>query len=107
MFEAKMAGGINDPDDLVIAAFKAFDEEGELKKRQTRNASSNRFLYYLLMHLIYKRGELIVPHVLRKQSVYLFSLGIKSRCRACICKRLRSPGIDSASLCSLAGRYNK
>ncbi len=24
-----MAGGINDPDDLVIAAFKAFDEEGE------------------------------------------------------------------------------
>jgi len=30
MFEAKMAGGINDPDDLVIAAFKAFDEEGKL-----------------------------------------------------------------------------
>ena len=28
MFEAKMAGGINDPDDLVVAAFKAFDEEG-------------------------------------------------------------------------------
>lgn len=31
MFEAKMAGGINDPDDLVIAAFKAFDEEVEEK----------------------------------------------------------------------------
>ena len=28
MFEAKMAGGINDPDDLVVDAFKAFDEEG-------------------------------------------------------------------------------
>ena len=28
MFEAKMAGGINDPDDLVVNAFKAFDEEG-------------------------------------------------------------------------------
>jgi hypothetical protein len=30
MFEAKMAGGINDPDDLVVAAFKAFDEEGKI-----------------------------------------------------------------------------
>ena len=28
MFEAKMAGGVNDPDDLVVDAFKAFDEEG-------------------------------------------------------------------------------
>jgi hypothetical protein len=27
--------------------------------------------------------------------------------RARICKRLRSPGIDSANLCSLAGRYVK
>jgi hypothetical protein len=45
MFEAKMAGGINDPDDLVIAAFKAFDEEGEFKERQTRNARNNHFLY--------------------------------------------------------------
>ncbi len=27
--------------------------------------------------------------------------------RARICKRLRSPGIDSASLCSMAGRYDK
>jgi len=31
MFEAKMAGGVNDPDDLVVAAFKAFDEEVEEK----------------------------------------------------------------------------
>lgn len=28
MFEAKMAGGTNDPDELVVNAFKAFDEEG-------------------------------------------------------------------------------
>jgi hypothetical protein len=44
MFEAKMAGGINDPDDLVIAAFKAFDEEGEFKEKQTQNARNNHFL---------------------------------------------------------------
>merc|ERR1712098_332296 len=31
MFEAKMAGGVNDPDDLVVDAFKAFDEEVEEK----------------------------------------------------------------------------
>jgi hypothetical protein len=31
----------------------------------------------------------------------------KSQIRARICKRLRSQGIDSASLCSLAGRYAK
>eukprot|EP00096_Caligus_rogercresseyi_P006519 TRINITY_DN22_c0_g1_i1.p1 TRINITY_DN22_c0_g1~~TRINITY_DN22_c0_g1_i1.p1 ORF type:complete len:208 (-),score=89.76 TRINITY_DN22_c0_g1_i1:106-729(-) len=26
-FEAKMAGGVNDPDDLVVNAFKSYDEE--------------------------------------------------------------------------------
>jgi len=31
MFTTKMAGGTNDPDDLIIAAFKAFDEEVEEK----------------------------------------------------------------------------
>merc|ERR1711974_535141 len=31
MFEAKMGGGVNDPDDLVVDAFKAFDEEVEEK----------------------------------------------------------------------------
>merc|ERR1711992_85518 len=31
MFAAKMAGGVNDPDDLVVDAFKAFDEEVEEK----------------------------------------------------------------------------
>ena len=24
-----MAGGVNDPDDLIVSAFKAFDEEGD------------------------------------------------------------------------------
>jgi Ca2+-binding EF-hand superfamily protein len=31
MFEAKMSGGPNDPDDLIISAFKAYDEEVEEK----------------------------------------------------------------------------
>merc|ERR1711963_865041 len=31
MFEAKMAGGVNDPDGLVVNAFKAFDQEVEEK----------------------------------------------------------------------------
>merc|ERR1712080_90146 len=31
MFEAKMAGGVNDPDDVVVNAFKAYDEEVEEK----------------------------------------------------------------------------
>jgi len=31
MFEAKMAGGVNDPDDLIVAAFKSYDEEVEEK----------------------------------------------------------------------------
>merc|ERR1712215_589207 len=31
MFEAKMAGGVNDPDDVVVNAFEAYDEEVEEK----------------------------------------------------------------------------
>eukprot|EP00088_Acartia_fossae_P063384 TRINITY_DN7718_c0_g1_i1.p1 TRINITY_DN7718_c0_g1~~TRINITY_DN7718_c0_g1_i1.p1 ORF type:complete len:201 (-),score=116.00 TRINITY_DN7718_c0_g1_i1:357-959(-) len=31
MFEAKMAGGPNDPDDLIVNAFKAYDDEVEEK----------------------------------------------------------------------------
>merc|ERR1712121_18401 len=31
MFEAKMAGGVKDPDELIVDAFKAFDEEVEEK----------------------------------------------------------------------------
>merc|ERR1711915_705290 len=33
MLAAKMAGGVNDPDDLVVDAFKAFDEEVERRLR--------------------------------------------------------------------------
>merc|ERR1712141_338658 len=29
MFEAKMSGGPNDPDDLIVDAFKAYEEEVE------------------------------------------------------------------------------
>lgn len=32
MFEAKMAGGVNDPDELVVNSFKAFNEEGKTLK---------------------------------------------------------------------------
>jgi len=31
MFTAKMAGGVNDPDELIVNSFKAFDEEVEEK----------------------------------------------------------------------------
>merc|ERR1712209_304940 len=34
MFEAKMAGGVNDPDELVVNAFKAFDHEVEKKEEE-------------------------------------------------------------------------
>ena len=30
LFEAKMAGGTNDPDELVLQAFKCYDEECKL-----------------------------------------------------------------------------
>merc|ERR1740137_486357 len=46
MFEAKMAGGINDPDDLVVNAFKAFDEEVEEKVK----------------------GQLVTRHILEKEN---------------------------------------
>eukprot|EP00091_Calanus_sinicus_P021104 TRINITY_DN608_c0_g1_i10.p1 TRINITY_DN608_c0_g1~~TRINITY_DN608_c0_g1_i10.p1 ORF type:complete len:211 (-),score=103.51 TRINITY_DN608_c0_g1_i10:125-757(-) len=46
MFEAKMAGGINDPDDLVVDAFKAFDEEVEEKIK----------------------GQMVTRHILEKEN---------------------------------------
>jgi len=46
MFEAKMAGGINDPDDLVVDAFKAFDEEVEEKVK----------------------GQMVTRHILEKEN---------------------------------------
>merc|ERR1712235_188505 len=51
MFAAKMAGGVNDPDDLVVGAFKAFDEEveekikGQMVKRHILNKDD--FLHVL------------------------------------------------------------
>merc|ERR1711872_1117898 len=46
MFEAKMAGGCNDPDDLVVGAFKAFDEEVEEKIK----------------------GQMVTRHILEKEN---------------------------------------
>merc|ERR1712242_579124 len=46
MFEAKMAGGVNDPDDLVVSAFKAFDEEVEEKVK----------------------GQMVTRHILEKEN---------------------------------------
>merc|ERR1712173_449719 len=46
MFEAKMAGGVNDPDDLVVDAFKAFDEEVEEKVK----------------------GQMVTRHILEKEN---------------------------------------
>merc|ERR1712055_937455 len=46
MFEAKMAGGINDPDDVVVNAFKAYDEEVEEKIK----------------------GQLVTRHILDKEN---------------------------------------
>merc|ERR1712215_289683 len=45
MFEAKMAGGVNDPDELVVNAFKAYDEEVEEKIK----------------------GQLVTRHILEKE----------------------------------------
>merc|ERR1711887_199142 len=45
MFEAKTAGGVNDPDELVVNAFKAYDEEVEEKIK----------------------GQLVTRHILEKE----------------------------------------
>merc|ERR1711887_132960 len=45
MFEAKMAGGVNDPDELVVNAFKAYDEEVEEKVK----------------------GQMVTRHILEKE----------------------------------------
>merc|ERR1712128_301720 len=46
MFEAKMAGGVNDPDDLVVDSFKAYDEEVEEKVK----------------------GQMVTRHILEKEN---------------------------------------
>jgi len=38
MFQDKMAGGSNDPDDLIVKAFKAFDTEGKIEAEMFRHA---------------------------------------------------------------------
>lgn len=38
MFQDKMAGGSNDPDDLIVRAFKAFDIEGKVEAEMFRHA---------------------------------------------------------------------
>jgi len=38
MFQEKMAGGSNDPDELIVRAFKAFDTEGKTEAEMFRHA---------------------------------------------------------------------
>merc|ERR1711994_776186 len=41
MFQAKMAGGSNDPDDLIVRAFKAYESEGKIEAEMFRHALMN------------------------------------------------------------------
>merc|ERR1711879_1066323 len=53
MFEAKMAGGVNDPDELVVNAFKAFDQEVEEKikgQMVTRHIIDREEFTHILMN---------------------------------------------------------
>merc|ERR1719264_2287587 len=53
MFEAKMAGGVNDPDELVVNAFKAFDLEVEEKikgQMVTRHIIDREEFTHILMN---------------------------------------------------------
>merc|ERR1711879_1054300 len=36
MFQEKMAGEGNDPDDLIVQAFKAYDNEGKIDSKMTK-----------------------------------------------------------------------
>merc|ERR1711964_38457 len=38
MFQEKMAGGFNDPDDLIVRAFKAYEVEGKIEAEMFRHA---------------------------------------------------------------------
>merc|ERR1711872_383388 len=38
MFADKMAGGGNDPDDLIVQAFKAYDQEGKIDSKMFQHA---------------------------------------------------------------------
>merc|ERR1711933_469450 len=53
MVEAKMAGGVNDPDELVVNAFKAFDMEVEEKikgQMVTRHVIDREEFTHILMN---------------------------------------------------------
>jgi len=41
MFQAKMAGGSNDPDDLIVRAFKAYESDGKIEAEMFRHALMN------------------------------------------------------------------
>merc|ERR1712223_1869977 len=41
MFQEKMAGGSNDPDDLIVRAFKAYELEGKIEAEMFRHALMN------------------------------------------------------------------
>merc|ERR1711929_45785 len=41
MFQNKMAGGSNDPDDLIVRAFKAYESEGKIEAEMFRHALMN------------------------------------------------------------------
>merc|ERR1711973_774286 len=41
MFQDKMAGGSNDPDDLIVRAFKAYEVEGKIEAEMFRHALMN------------------------------------------------------------------
>merc|ERR1712244_66387 len=40
-FQTKMAGGSNDPDDLIVRAFKAYEVEGKIEAEMFRHALMN------------------------------------------------------------------
>merc|ERR1712241_1469670 len=40
-FQAKMAGGSNDPDDLIVRAFKAYETDGKIEAEMFRHALMN------------------------------------------------------------------
>merc|ERR1712200_229528 len=41
MFQDKMAGGSNDPDDLIVRAFNAYESEGKIEAEKIRHALMN------------------------------------------------------------------
>merc|ERR1712014_531658 len=40
-FQTKMAGGSNDPDDLIVRAFKAYESDGKIEAEMFRHALMN------------------------------------------------------------------